>query len=230
MTTAKTEQAPIPLITRLVEVAQEIDHIDKGGYNKAQEYHFVKATDVARAIREGLYKRGILTVVDSTVESVLPYTSGKGGQMFLTTVRGTITFIDTLTDATLVARGVGQGTDSGDKGVFKAITGMIKYMLTSTFLIPNEGDDPEVDRADEREDRPTTVATRSPKPTPVIVDSGPFIAKAKSLGLEGPSLKAFVGIVTGGKSKSEITPEDLAALDAKLMDTELLDELLSAKY
>jgi hypothetical protein len=216
------------LLARLVQVAQEIDHIDKGGYNKAQDYNFVKATDVARALREGLYKRGILTVVDSTIDSILPYTSGKGGQMFLTTVSGTITFIDTLTDATLVAVGVGQGTDGGDKGVFKAITGMLKYMLTSTFLIPNEGDDPEVDRSDEKEERKApsnpVVATRRP-----VVDTTAFAAKAKALGLEGRNLKAFVGIVTGGKSKSDLTESDLEALDAKLLDTDLLDEILNAK-
>lgn len=56
----------------------------------------------------------------------------------------------------------GYGDDAGDKGIYKAITGGVKYMLMKTFQI-STGDDPEGDestdkRAAAREaDRPVTV-------------------------------------------------------------------------
>ena len=43
----------------------------------------------------------------------------------------------------------GVGQDSGDKGIWKAVTGAIKYIMTSTFLIPT-GDDPEKDEGKEK--------------------------------------------------------------------------------
>ena len=41
------------------------------------------------------------------------------------------------------------GQDVGDKGIYKAITGMLKYGLRALLLLPDERDDPEVTRPDE---------------------------------------------------------------------------------
>lgn len=39
---------------------------------------------------------------------------------------------------------IGEGMDTGDKAIYKAITGAQKYVLMKTFLIPT-GDDPELE-------------------------------------------------------------------------------------
>ncbi len=57
-------------------------------------------------------------------------------------------FYDIATGEYIEGSMEGDGADSGDKGVYKAITGAIKYIMTSTFLIPTN-DDPEVARKDE---------------------------------------------------------------------------------
>ena len=54
------------------------------------------------------------------------------------------TFIDAETGETESFTVVGEGQDSGDKAVYKALTGATKYALMKTFLIPT-GDDPERD-------------------------------------------------------------------------------------
>lgn len=55
------------------------------------------------------------------------------------------------TGATHTVRFFGDGLDKGDKGLYKAYTGAIKYLLMKTFLIPT-GDDPEIaGEADRRE-------------------------------------------------------------------------------
>jgi hypothetical protein len=51
----------------------------------------------------------------------------------------------------------GSGSDTGDKGLYKAITGGIKYVLNTNFLIPT-GDDPEKD--DDGNDGQTTSTTK----------------------------------------------------------------------
>jgi hypothetical protein len=47
-------------------------------------------------------------------------------------------------------RAVGHGIDNADKGIFKAITGAMKYWLMNQFLIPT-GDDPERDNQMDKE-------------------------------------------------------------------------------
>ena len=54
-----------------------------------------------------------------------------------------IQFIDVDSDHELNGTWSGSGTDTVDKGLYKAITGGIKYVLNTNFLIPT-GDDPEI--------------------------------------------------------------------------------------
>jgi len=233
MTVAKTA-TPKNLYLKLVEVAEAIDYIEKGGYNEAQRYNFVKAPDVARAVRVELAKQKIVALTSTKIVSVEPYQSARGGQMFLTTISGSVTFQDAESPDFVTVDAVAQGTDSGDKGVYKAITGLIKYALTSTFLIPNEADDPEVTRKDEIEPakvNSVNTSTRPVKASPNYAteqDKVNFIAAAEAAGLKGKKISAFVGIVTGGKSRSELTRSDIDALTAKLGDEELVNTVLES--
>jgi hypothetical protein len=62
----------------------------------------------------------------------------------LTLITVRYTFFDTESGESLEGTFCSQGSDTGDKGVFKAVTGAIKYILSSVFLIPTGGD-PEED-------------------------------------------------------------------------------------
>ena len=65
--------------------------------------------------------------------------------MFLTELIMEFTFMDGDSDATIgPLRFAGAGADTGDKGVYKSMTGAEKYFLMKTFLIAT-GDDPEAD-------------------------------------------------------------------------------------
>ena len=50
---------------------------------------------------------------------------------------------------------MGEGVDSGDKAIYKAYTGAIKYFLATTFTVPT-GDDPETVTQDEEKDNATS--------------------------------------------------------------------------
>ena len=54
----------------------------------------------------------------------------------------TYKFVDIESGESIGDFACGQGADKGDKGVYKAITGAIKYVYMKTFNIPT-GDDPE---------------------------------------------------------------------------------------
>ena len=84
-------------------------------------------------------KHKILFNYSSSIYDIQPV--GTGGTM-LTTVNVRYGFIDSESGQELSGSAVGQGTDKGDKGVYKAITGAIKYIYMKSFNIPT-GDDPE---------------------------------------------------------------------------------------
>jgi len=66
-----------------------------------------------------------------------------GTKQFLTAVKGTYEFTSFDVEGSCV-RGTwaGQGVDTGDKGIYKALTGGIRHILMTIFLIPT-GTDPE---------------------------------------------------------------------------------------
>jgi hypothetical protein len=57
--------------------------------------------------------------------------------------------MDTESDEIIEGSFEGSGIDQGDKALYKAITGGIKYILSSTFLIPT-GDDPENEQSEKK--------------------------------------------------------------------------------
>lgn len=60
----------------------------------------------------------------------------------ITTIDMRYSFYDAETGAVINGSFAGQGQDPADKGIWKALTGAIKYILTTTFFIPT-GNDPE---------------------------------------------------------------------------------------
>jgi len=70
------------------------------------------------------------------------FTTKSGAVMQRATVLGQVTFQHVLSQTTVIVRACGEGMDSGDKSVNKAMTGMLKYALRQTFLIET-GDDPD---------------------------------------------------------------------------------------
>lgn len=143
-TTATT--AVRALAAKLAEVMGEMRHVPKEGFNKAQNYRFVRETDVAEKASALLAERNVWvhqSVIESSREPL--YQTQSGLTMWLTEVRMEFRFIDGETgEWTPPQMFVGHGADTGDKGVYKAMTGAEKYFLMKTFLV-STGDDPEAD-------------------------------------------------------------------------------------
>lgn len=65
------------------------------------------------------------------------------------------TLFDVETGCSETSRVYGEGFDKGDKALYKAYTGAIKYYLADTFLVAT-GDDPEVDSPEGKEEEKFT--------------------------------------------------------------------------
>ncbi len=171
---------PLALLGKLHEVAVSIDSVEKRGENKAQHYSYVQAVDVVRAVREKLLARDIIVVPSA---GNVCHEDARGGKGMVTTVDLLYRFTDTGTGEYVEVPWVGVGADiGGDKGIYKAMTGGLKYALLSLFLIPTT-DDPEGDAQTEPASATSNDAERPAAPT-IPADRAYLIAeKAQELGL-----------------------------------------------
>ncbi len=139
------------LASKLSEVMGEMRHVPKEGFNQSQRYKFVRESDVAEKASQLLAERGIWveqTVLKSSRKPL--YVAQSGMTMWITKVVMEFRFVDGESgEATAPRTFPGEGADSGDKGIYKAMTGAEKYFLLKSFFV-STGDDPE---ADERVDR-----------------------------------------------------------------------------
>ncbi len=183
--TVKAEEPKPSLIAKLAEVTGLMAGIPKEGWNANQKYKFVRETDVAEKVSKLLAERSVFlsqTVLTSSREAL--YVTSSGATMWMSHVEMAFQFIDGQTgEVTPVATFPGDGADTGDKGIYKAMTGAEKYFLMKTFLV-STGDDPE---ADEKVDKAAAAAGAA---------AGPVITKS-----------AQKGVQRGGKSANATTAQ-----------------------
>ena len=133
------------ILKKLHAIMSEVSFIEKDKKNDFHGYAYASEQAIKQTIHPLLVKHGVLftIAVDNTSQHALTVTTQKGQSTSnLTEARIDYHFYDVESGEVLSGTFVGMGEDKGDKGLYKAITGAIKYILTSTFLIPT-GDDPE---------------------------------------------------------------------------------------
>jgi hypothetical protein len=149
-----TDAPKMNLRQKLIEIYKRVDHVPKLGYNKKQNYYFVRAVDAMRAIRAAFAELGIYAETNYDLLGTYDIKTNSGGTMHTASVKATIRLYDTDSEETKTISGLGDGADSGDKGIFKAQTGATKNALRNGTLLPDEAD-PEADtRVDEAVDGP----------------------------------------------------------------------------
>ena len=126
------------LVSKLADVQAAIGVIAKTGRNTFQNYSYAEEAAIVEAVRGELAKRSIM---------VLPSIVGVTREDTLTTIQTRYTITDGDSGESLTCEWAGTGSDKQDKGLYKAITGSLKYFLLKTFLMPTGdngiADDPE---------------------------------------------------------------------------------------
>lgn len=131
---------PRGLHSKLAEVMAEVGRVPKRGRNEFHKYDYATEADIVEAVRGALSARGV---------SLLPSVRQVLREGTLTTALMAFSFTDGETGETSTHEWAGTGDDKGDKGLYKAMTGALKYFLLKTFLLPT-GDDPEADEATDK--------------------------------------------------------------------------------
>lgn len=125
------------LLKKLHAVMSAVDYIQKDKTNEHHKYRYASEQAIKEVLHAELVKNKILFRIDVT-----DVRHEHGDKQTLTTISVRYIFQDVETAEMIEGLSYGTGIDNQDKGLYKAITGAIKYILTSTFLIPT-GDDPE---------------------------------------------------------------------------------------
>src|SRR5436190_22412194 len=127
--TEDTPKKPTNLVGKLARIMGEIGAIKPEGRNTFHGYDYITESQLSAALRVHLSAAGIFLL--TSVENVKSerVTNQKGNEENLVTVQTEHLFLDSESGEQFKVHAFGQGTDPGDKGVYKAITGAVKYML-----------------------------------------------------------------------------------------------------
>lgn len=139
------ETYTLNIYERLSLIMREAGTISKTGYNDHSRYKYVKAADVAKKFQELLlaYNVFVTASVEEVIHTRTKTAGGKDSMYVCTKVRYTFTNTDNPSDQFSVVI-PGDGMDTGDKGVYKALTGSQKYLFSLNFCMGSE-DDAEVE-------------------------------------------------------------------------------------
>jgi hypothetical protein len=208
------------LAKKMLAVMAAVDAVEKRGKNEKQGYAYVKAVDVAREVRKALMEVGVGFSYDcgQTERWEKPTNSGGSLTFVQLPINATFTDIETGEEKTITA--VGWGMDTGDKAIYKAMTGALKYALRMNFLIPDELD-PENDAGEQTARQEVVRASSKPKTAervpfidaepqeidePVFDEAGEQVPVPNKGTISPKQVARFWAIaLKGGKSKVQIS-------------------------
>lgn len=151
--TKGTQTAPQGLAAKLMILREKMNSFawEKDGKNRHQSYEYITEKQYKNNFKTALAAAG-LDFKSSILEyQFIPQISDK---MNMVIAKFEFEIVDRETGEREVYQAFGSGADTGDKGLYKAYTGAIKYFLANNFLVA-EGTDPENDEVEMRNIKPT---------------------------------------------------------------------------
>jgi len=150
--TKETQAAPQGLAAKLMVLREKMNSFtwEKDGKNRHQSYEYITEKQYKNNFKAALAAAG-LDFKSSILEyQFIPQISDK---MNMVIAKFQFEIIDRETGEREVYQAFGSGADTGDKGLYKAYTGAIKYFLANNYLVA-EGNDPENDEEEMRQLKP----------------------------------------------------------------------------
>lgn len=157
------------ILKKMLAIMTDVDRIEKDGTNDFHKYKYASEKIIKERLHTALVKHGVVFYIVKAEQSV-DTVAIKDKTERLTSTILTYRFCDVESGEYIEGQGIGQGQDPGDKGSYKAITGALKYILTTSFLIPT-GDDPEADAETDRASAKATPAKPAPKKADTVTVS-----------------------------------------------------------
>jgi|SRR5215470_5374698 len=190
------------LTSKMINVMQEVNYIQKNGFNTFHRYKYATEADITSAFSEAFRKHKIFMFSTVLERNCSTYKNKKNEEWFMVTVKIQITFVDAESGEQFTVEFYGDGTDPGDKAIYKALTGAQKYALMKTFLV-STGDDPE-------EEKHENFIEYKRKPI------GEPISDKRDALIEVMELKAHLGIESLKEGWNELSVEEKRLISPEL--------------
>lgn len=127
---------------KLIEVRKSCEYLKKD--NAGYQFKYVSSSQTLGTLRAAMDAHGLLLVPKVTSHETRDHVTKKGEHEYFTIATMSFTWINADNpDETLECPWLGQGLDSGEKGVGKAMTYAEKYFLLKFFNIATDKDDPD---------------------------------------------------------------------------------------
>lgn len=130
------------LHAKKAQVVANVGRIQKTGHNTFDNYKYATESDIKEGITTLLSENQLSLDVHPLEYKKEVVPTSKGGQQYLFTVDMQFILTDIETGYFEVYESKGEGTDRGDKALYKAYSGCMKYFFINNFQI-SSGDDPE---------------------------------------------------------------------------------------
>lgn len=139
----ETKPNPAGLAAKLMTLRKTMDSFawEKDGINRAQSYQYITEAQYKKNFKEAL-AAARLDFSSSVVD--YQYIGPISEKMNMVIAKFEFRIIDRGTGDSETFTAVGSGADMGDKGIYKAYTGALKYFLANNYLVA-EGAEPEAD-------------------------------------------------------------------------------------
>ena len=237
------ETAPLNLVQKLASIRRELKNIEKKGTNAFQHYDYLRAEDIAGEMGDRLATMNVILARRnlSFVQDTIVTKKENGDERADVHVIVTLDYVFIDGDGILgrscdevSVASIGEGRDSGDKAVAKALTNALKYALTQPLMM-RVGDDPEAD-AEHDKDTGKGVHART-KPAETLTQAWTdenaahgFATLAQVAALWKTCVSAFVGdkelatkwwegrLKELGVTKKTMTPAHVKDLTAALLE------------
>lgn len=137
------ENTKARLFQKILAVQQSLEPLEKTGRNDFHRYNYTTAEDVLLPVQRACNEHGLIVIADCIEYQVDPLRASA-------TVVIKLTVADSETGESLSITAPGYAEDwshkdnraTGDKAIYKALTGATKYAVRSFFCLPSE-DEPE---------------------------------------------------------------------------------------
>jgi hypothetical protein len=183
------------LAKALCAVMSRVRYVPETGKNQFHRYSYASDEDLLTVLQPAMADAG-LAMVPTRVESTTVEHSAdqKGKAQWRTEVLVTYALMH-ASGETVTIQAPGCGIDGEDKGVYKAMTGALKYALRHTFLVPTGQD---AERAEEPapRQRPQPAQRRDtppPSPTPTSGAAEPASGGGQPTRWTADQSRAFFG-------------------------------------
>lgn len=157
------------VFAKISKVIEKTRAVTKEGRNESQRYDYVRWKETAEMVRKAAVEAG-LAMSTTVTEEKHEFVSENGKNVLWSFVTLRLDMTDTESTSaepdTYSVTAHGSAKDFGDKAVYKATTGALKYALRQAFLLPDTDDDPEADETvDEKPTQPVSKPVSKPAET-----------------------------------------------------------------